>query len=175
MGLGCFSRKATLRTVPDANPIYNPPRRILLGLYVRLKTTLNDMEMKQIISKVELPNGWVNNLVIIEKKDGSLRICLDPRDLNKVLYQEKYLIPNFDELRSKFSKLKFFSVLDGFWQVPLTEESANLCTFNSLFGCYKFLRLPFGINAAPEIFQRYAQEAFADIEKVAVYIDELKS
>lgn len=176
MGLGCFKKQCVLRTKPQSTPVYNPPRRVPLAIHKKLKETLDEMEVKGIIEKVHLPKGWVNNLVIVEKSNGSLRVCLDPRDLNKVLVQEKYLIPNIDEIRSKFCGAKYFSVLDlssGFWQVPLTEESSDLCTFNSPFGCFKFLRLPFGINAAPEIFQRYTQEAFADIPKVAVYIDDI--
>lgn len=113
-------------------------------------------------------------MVIIEKKDGSLRICLDPKDLNKVLIREHHLIPTNDEIVSKICNKKWFSVLDlsnGFYNIKITEDSNDLCIFNSPFGCYKFLRMPFGLSTAPEIFQRYSETAFGDIPGVIVYCD----
>lgn len=145
-GLGCFNRKCSLRTIENATPVYNAPRRVPLALHAKLKETSETMVTDGIIARVDLPKGWVNNLVIIEKKDGNLKIFLDPRELNKVLIQEKFLIPNIDELRSKFCDSKYFSVLDlssGFWQVPLTDESAELCTFNSPFGLPQILEITF--------------------------------
>lgn len=175
-GLGCFKEPCILRTKPNAVPKYHPARRVPLALQSKLKETLTSMEKNNVIEKVEHPSGWVSNMVIVEKKDGTLRLCLDPKDLNEALHQEKYLIPNLDELRSKLCGTKFFSVLDlqaGFWQVPLTPESSELCTFSTPFGCFKFLRLPFGINVAPEIFQRYTCEAFSDLPKTGVYMDDV--
>ena len=69
-----------------------------------------------------------------------------------------------------------FSILDekdGFWQIPLDEESSFLCTFNSPFGRYRFLRCPFGISSAPEVFQKRNDQLFGDIEGVHVVFDDL--
>lgn len=78
-----------------------------------------------IISKVENPKAWVSNLVIIEKPDGKLRICLDPRDLNKAIKRPKdVLIPTASKLREKLSNKRYFTVLDlknGFWHVKLDD------------------------------------------------------
>lgn len=69
-----------------------------------------------------------------------------------------------------------FSTLDAdkaFWQIKLTENSSKLITFNTSFGRYKFLRLPYGISSAPEIFHRCFQDMFSEIEGVQIYLDDL--
>jgi hypothetical protein len=142
----------------------------------RLADKLKTLVEHKVIAEVEHPRSFVSNLVIVEKKDGSLRICLDPKDLNKVLIREHYLIPTLEEIVPKLCNKKCFSVLDlsdGFYNIKLSENSSDLCTFNSPYGCYKFLRCPFGISVAPEVFQRYSESAFGDIPGVIVYCDDL--
>ena len=81
--------------------------------------------------------------------------CLDPRDLNKVIKREHHKIPTAHEVASKLTGKKVFSILDekfGFCRISLDQESSFLCTFNSPFGRYRFLRCPFGISSAPEVF-----------------------
>ena len=161
---------------PDATPVVHPPRRVPFSLHGKLKGTLDHMEKNGVIAKVDKPTDWVNSLVIAEKKDGSLRLCLDPRGLNKVIKREHYKIPTAEEVASKLSGKSVFSFLDekdGFWQIPLDEESSFLCTFNSPFGRYRFLRCPFGISSAPEVFQKRNDQLFGDIEGVHVVFDDL--
>lgn len=86
------------------------------------------------------------------------------------------MIPTLDDLKAKLSGITYFTVLDlkdGFYQVELTEESSNLYSFSTPFGTYKFLRLPFGITVAPEVFQRMNENIFGDIEGVFIYIDDI--
>ncbi|CAC5413783.1 unnamed protein product [Mytilus coruscus] len=86
-------------------------------------------------------------MVIVEKADGKLRICLDPKDLNRAIKREHFILPRQDEITAKLAGAKYFSKLDassGFWNNKLDEESSNLCAFNAPFGRFKFLRLPFG-------------------------------
>ena len=97
-------------------------------------------------------------MVDVYKKDGQVRICIDPRDLNLELVQEKFLLPTLDEVKYKLSYKKYFTVIDckkGFWQIKLTDKSADLCTFNTPYGLYRFLRPPFGLNIGSEVYQRY--------------------
>ena len=70
------------------------------------------MERDEIIAKVDKPTNWVNSLVIVEKKDGSLRLCLDPKDLNKVIRREHFQIPTFEDVFSHLGGKKYFAVLD---------------------------------------------------------------
>ena len=132
---------------------------------------LKRLESTGVIAQVNCPTDWVSSLVIAEKKNGSLKLCLDPRDLNMAIKREHYSVPTAQKTTSNFSEAKYFSTLDakdGFWQVELHEESTDLCCFNSPFGRYKFLRMPFGIVSASEVFQKKMIEVFEGIEGVEV-------
>ena len=77
-------------------------------------------------------------------KNGDLRICLYPRDLNKAIKSENFKLPTSEEIMSQFAGAKWFSKLDassGFWQMKLDDASSRLCTFNAPEGRYRFLRL----------------------------------
>lgn len=129
-----------------------------------------------VIEKVNVPTSWVNSIVIVIKKNNKLRICLDPRNLNKAIKRSHYPLPNFENVKSRLNGSCYFSTLDassGFWMVPLDEESANLCTFNTPFGRYRFNRLPYGLNCASEVFHRVMTEHFSDINGVFLYVDDL--
>jgi hypothetical protein len=157
-------------------PVVHPPRRVPLSLHPRLKKTLEALEKQNIIAKVDHPTDWVNSLVIVEKKNGDLRLCLDPKHLNKAIKREHFMIPTAQDIVSRLSGKRIFSVIDmsnGFWQVPLDKESADLCTFNTCFGRYQFTRLPFGIKSAPEIFQKCVVKIFGHIKGVYCIFDDL--
>ncbi|PIK50829.1 hypothetical protein BSL78_12300 [Apostichopus japonicus] len=115
-------------------------------------------------------------MVIVEKSNGKLRICLDPKDLNKQVKREQYQLPTVDELTSELAGAQYFSVLDansGFWQIPLDDQSSDLCCFNTPFGRYKFLRLPFGLHSAPEVFHKTMCQIMDGIPGCQVYIDDI--
>ena len=131
----------------------HPPRRVPFALQDRLKQELDRLVEQNIVEKVDYPTDWVNSLVIVEKPNGKLRLCLDPKELNQAIKREHYHIPVIEEIVSKLDKAQYFSILDannGFWQIPLDKQSSDLCTFNTPFGRYKFMRLPFGIHNTRE-------------------------
>ncbi|GBN77551.1 Retrovirus-related Pol polyprotein from transposon opus [Araneus ventricosus] len=176
-GLGEFPGKPYhIEIKSEIKPVINAPRRVPQSLHKELEKTLNELVQLGIVSPVNKPTEWVNSLVIVEKPNGKLRICLDPRNLNKAIKREHYVIPSVDEIMSRLEGKQCFSVLDlkeGFWQVPLDKDSAELCTFNSPFGRYKFNRLPFGICSAPEVFQKKNQKLFGYIKGVEICFDDL--
>ena len=95
------------------------------------------------------------------KKPGKLRICIDPRDLNKAIKRSHYIMPTLEDILPNLANAKVFSVLDakeGFWHIKLDESSSFLTTFWTPVGRYRWLRLPFGISSAPEKFQRRQHE-----------------
>ncbi|KAF2893088.1 hypothetical protein ILUMI_13085 [Ignelater luminosus] len=107
-------------------------------------------------SRAQAPSSgdWVNPLVLVKKSDDSLRIY---------------------EITSKLKDARIFSKLDAnqaFYQIPLDEASSNLCTVGTPFGRYKFLRLPYGVKCAPEVFNERFRQIF-NMENVAVYIDDI--
>lgn len=123
----------------------------------KLKQKLQELEEKNVIQKVDRPTPWVNSLVILEKRDGSLRFCLDPRDLNKAIRREHPRTTTAEDIASRLSGKKVFSIVDekdGFWQVRLDDESSHLCTFNTPYDRYRFKRMPFSTSSAPEVFQK---------------------
>lgn len=111
-GVGTFPESLTIKLKDSAVPVVKPPRRVPLTIRERLKRKLDSLEKNGIIEKVSEPSEWVSNIVIIEKPDKSLRICLDPQDLNKGVRKDCYLIPNINELFAKLDGKEFFSVLD---------------------------------------------------------------
>lgn len=89
--------------------------------------------------------------MVVQKKNESLRTCLDPKDLNKLIKREHFKLATRAKIMSPFAGAKWFSKLDassGFWQMKLDESSSKLCAFYTPEGCYRFLRLPYGILSA---------------------------
>ena len=82
--------------VEDAEPVVHAPRRVPLTIKDKLKETLDQLEKETIIAKVNEPTDWVSSLVIVEKKDKSLRLCIDPKDLNKNIKRSHYPLPTFE-------------------------------------------------------------------------------
>ena len=96
---------------------------------------------------------WKNSLACFTGL-GKFDLCLDPKDLNSVIRREHFQIPTFQDVVSRLGGKKYFIVLDqndSYWEVPLSEESSYLCTLNTPFDRYHFLRMPFGISSASEV------------------------
>ena len=175
-GIGCIETKCSINLVPNAIPVINPIRRVAFPLMEPLKQCLEELTRDKIIEKVEGPSDWVNALVLVRKPNGKLRICLDPKDLNNVIKREYCKIPTFEEISSNLAGATIFSTLDatnGFYQIPLDEESSKLCTFGTPYGRFRFLRLPYGVKCAPEIFQDRFKNIFSNIEGTDIYIDNI--
>ncbi|XP_061709453.1 uncharacterized protein LOC133519464 [Cydia pomonella] len=151
-GIGCLPGSYKIRVNRECKPVVHVPRKVPIPLREKLKAKLEDMERQDIIAKVEGPTDWVNSMTIVKKPNGDLRICLDPKELNQAIKREHFRLPTLDEIVSNLSGAQYFSTLDatnGFWQVKI--ENSDLCTFNTPFGRYKFLRMPYGISSACEL------------------------
>ncbi|MEE4248366.1 MAG: reverse transcriptase family protein, partial [Kangiellaceae bacterium] len=136
-------------------PVVNPPKKIPFALQEKVKAELQRMESLGVIQKVAEPTEWVNSLVTVHKPDGSLRLCIDPTHLNKAIKRAHYPLTTVEQVMARIPGAKFFSTLDaktGFWQIRLDEASSNVCTFNTPWGRYRFLRLPPGTVDAPEVY-----------------------
>ena len=127
------------------------------------------MKKLGVIREITEPTGWVNSFALANKSNGRIRVCLDPQNLNQALMHEHYYSPTFEDIAAKMVGSKIFSILDAdqaFWQIELTEEDAKKATFNTPFGRFCFMRLPYGISSAPEVFHRFFSKIFEDIERV---------
>ena len=128
-----------------------------------------------IIKPVSTPTPWVSSLVIVVKP-GKVRICIDQKHLNQNIKRSHYPLPTIEDLLPDLSKTKIFSVVDaknGFWHVELDDESSYLTTFNTPFGRYHWLRMPFGISSAPEEYQRRQDQTVEGPPGVRSIIDDI--
>ena len=174
-GVGLLEGKYRIALDESVHPVQHPPRRVPVPLREVLKDTLEDLVQQGILAPVQQPTPWVSSMVVVPKKDGQLRICLDPRDLNKAIRREHYPLPTIEDIATRLYGAKVFTVLDvckGFWHVELEEESSFLTTFNTPFGRYRWKRMPFGICSAPEVFQRRISQLIEGLQGVEVVADD---
>jgi hypothetical protein len=128
-----------------------------------------------IITPITEPTPWISSLVVVPKKSGKLRLCLDPKDLNKAIRRENYSMPTIEDIATRLHGARVFTVVDvlsGYWHVELDDESSKLTTFHTPFGRYRWLRMPFGISSASEVFQRKMHELIEGLDGVEVVADD---
>ena len=174
-GLGCVPGEYDIKIDPSVPPVIQPTRKVPLNLRPKLRQVLDEMERRGVIVKRTDPTEWVNALLLVEKKNGTLRVCMDPVPLNKAIKREHYSIPTFDDVVAEMHGKKMFTLIDmrdGFWHVKLSEASSRLCTFSTPFGRYSYERLSMGLSCSPEVFQRKNIEMFGDIPNVHIIYDE---
>ena len=162
-------------TDPNVRPVADPPRRVRVHVRDKLKAKLDDLTQHGLITPVTGPTPWVSNLVVVDKPSGDIRLCLDPKSLNQAVLREHYPTPTIDEVTSRLSDAKVFSVVDAsraFWQVGLSKASADLCCFHTPLGRYRWERLPYGIKSAPEVWQRIMHELVSGLLGVEVIADD---
>lgn len=164
-----------MKLKPEAQGVIRPARRIPIALQEKTKAELDRMEEAQVIKKVTEPTEWSSHMVVVEK-NGKTRICLDPTELNKALLREHYPMPTLEDIAPSLDGARYFSTLDaasGFWQIKLDDVSSRICTMSTPYGRYRFLRMPFGISSAPEVFQRAMHKVMEGLEGVAVVMDDI--
>ncbi len=123
-------------------PVQHPPRRVPVPLREALKDALDELVQQDIVAPVQQPTPWNSSVVVVPKKDGKPRVCLDPRDLNKAIRREHYPLPTIEDIATRLHGAKVFTVLDV-WHVELDEDSSFLTTFNTGGrGCRSVSALP---------------------------------
>ena len=174
-GLGHIGICSSFVVNPDHTPVQHAPRRVAVTLQKEVKEKITEMEKKGIIQKVKEPTDWISSMVVVAKP-GKIRICLDPRDLNKAIQRPKYQMLTLEEVLPRLSKAKVFTTLDakdGFYQIGLDEASSKKTTFWTPFGRYRYLRMPFGISLAPEEFERRLHEQLSGLDGVEILRDDI--
>ncbi|XP_062541718.1 uncharacterized protein K02A2.6-like [Armigeres subalbatus] len=157
---------------PVRNAYYNIPAAYREGARRRL----DQMEARGIIEKVTTAPQWISGMSAVPKGKDDFRLVVNMRAPNKAIKREYFRLPLIDEMKVKLNGAKFFTKLDlsdAFYHLELCEESRELTTFLSETGMYRFTRLMFGVNCAPEVFQREMTRILKDIENKIVYIDDI--
>ena len=161
--------------VGDAVPIRQRAYRIP---YAQSEVVQGEIE-KMLEAKVIIPSKslWASPIVIVGKKDGGVRFCVDYRKLNQVAKLDAYPMPRIDEVIDKISPAKYITTLDlakGYWQIPLSPESKEKTAFVTPFGLYEFEVMPFGLHNAPATFQRMMDHVLQGCESFAgAYLDDV--
>ena len=130
-----------------------------------------------VITPVYEDTDWCNNLVFVTKVDKSLRICLDPQNLIKLVQIPNYYIPSSPDILLTLAKGKHFMTLDcksGYWATKLDRRSSFLTTFNTPFKGYRFLRFAFGIMCSGSVFAEHVTRIFDGILVTFPVVDDLK-
>ncbi|UYV80706.1 K02A2.6-like, partial [Cordylochernes scorpioides] len=152
-----------------------PPRRIPLKIKDEVKKQLDLMEKSKVIKRMEEPTPVSSHMVVV-KQGGKYRICIDPSDLNKILLRRHYPLRTIEDIASNIKNSKYFTKLDflkGFWQLKVAAETQPFMTFSTPWGRYAFLRVPFGIKTAPEIFQNTISKIVENIPGVENSMDDI--
>jgi transposase InsO family protein len=161
-GIGKLRGKTVkLHIDPDVSPKQQPHRRIPFHVRSDVEKELQRLEDLDIIEKVDGPTPWISPIVVVPKKSGEVRICIDMREANRAVKREKHLMPTIDDLVADLNGATVFTTLDlssGYHQLELAEESRHITTFSTHLGLRRYKRLLFGINAASEIFQNTIEE-----------------
>ncbi|XP_033759886.1 uncharacterized protein K02A2.6-like [Pecten maximus] len=175
-GIGLFPGECTIHIDPNAQPVVHPLRKVPVALRDKLKCELDRMEKSDIITRVNEPTKWVNSLVVVEKSSEKLRVCLDPQDLNRAINRPHYPMRTLGEVPPDLNGASYFTKLDarsGYWALKLDHKSSLLTTFNTPYGRYCFLRMPFGIRSAQDEFQRVIDESFEGLRGVSTIVDDI--
>ena len=162
----------------NAKPVKTFPRRLPYALREELDGELNKLMATGCIDQSTSP--YASGLVLVRKKDGSLRVCVDYRQVNKDTVPDRYPMPRVDELVDAIGRRqgKYFSTMDlmkGYHQVKMEDQSKHKTAFTCHRGLFQYRRMPFGLTNAPATFQRLMNKLFTGEEwkSVFVYLDDI--
>ena len=167
-GLGRSKDTYTIQIDESVKPAVYAPRRVPVPLREQLREKLDELVNDAVIAPVTEATDWASSMVVVQKTNGKSD-CLDPNYLNTAIRREQYPIPTIEEVSTRMKQARFFTVMDaknGFGQIALDEKSSMLTCFNTPFGRYRWLRMPFGINSAPEIWQRSMNQLVEGLEGI---------
>jgi len=174
--VGLFDGEVDLKLSPEAKPVQLPPRAIAFSVLPKLKKKLDKMESEGIIRSCRETTDRVHNLVIVSEKNGDIRLCLDPKNLNKYLVRSVHYTASWEDVQHSFRHGQYFSTLDtksGYWTKKLSADSQLLTAFNTLFKKYCFVRLPFGLSVSSEIFCVQMDRVLNDISSTFPHADDV--
>ncbi|MCG8078877.1 MAG: DDE-type integrase/transposase/recombinase [Candidatus Thiodiazotropha taylori] len=159
----------------DHNPMKLRPYRTPLNNRKVIDNAIDEKKKKKIIERSKSP--WSFPVVIVDKKDGSKRFCVDFRALNKVTKANSYPLPLIDDILALLGHAKYFTLLDlksGYWQVCVDDECKEKTAFACHRGLFQFNVMPFGLTTAPAVFQELMSHVLEGLDRFTVaYLDDI--
>jgi hypothetical protein len=159
-----------------ARPLHCAPNRVAFKEREYIQQQVQEMLKNKVIQPSKSP--WASRIVLVKKKDGKLRFCVDYRTLNSITKKDVYPLPRIDDSLAMLKKGKFFTTLDlfaGYWQIPLASDSKEKTAFITDSGLFEFNVMPFGLCNAPATFQRFMDATLAGLKwkSLLVYMDDI--
>lgn len=160
----------------DAGPSRERYRPIPPTLYTEVRTLLQGMLKQGVVRESSSP--WAAPIVLVQKKTGAWRFCVDYRKLNLVTKKDAFPLPRIEDSLASLTQSAWYSTLDlasGYWQVQVAEADREKTAFTTSFGLFEWDRMPFGLCNAPATFQRLMQRCLGGqlMESVLVYLDDV--
>lgn len=159
-----------------AQPIKQNTRKVPMHVEAEVNKLLEEMKEKGVIEESQSP--WVSPVLLVKKKDGSIRFCVDYRKLNDVTVKDSFPLPKIDDLLDRLAGYSWYSTLDlksGYWQVKVDPADRPKTAFSIGKGLWQFVVMSFGLCNAPATFQRLMEEELRDLlyQICLVYLDDV--
>ena len=174
--VGFTDRATHTINVGSAQPIKQAPRKTSFA-----EKTLIEDTVRELLSAGKIRpsrSAWASPVVLVKKKDGTMRFCIDYRRLNDATVKDAYPLPRIDDALDYLNGASYFSALDlasAYWQVAMDPESIDKTAFCTHVGLYEWLVMPFGLSNAPATCERLMEEIFRGMQwnGALVYLDDL--
>jgi len=176
---GALVEPVEIKLEEETTPSYIRNRRLSESEKIVIEEEVRTMLKNDVIEEVKASSsskGWNSPVLLIKKKDGNWRFCVDFRKLNAATLKDSSQLPRVDDILDSVTRSKVFSKLDlasGYWQIPVHEDSRHLLTFESMEKQYRFKVLPFGVTNAPALFQKMIYNIVRGIKGVECLIDDI--
>lgn len=174
----CKTTEVKLKiALKDKKPMFQRPRRLAIPEKEIVEKQIEEWIKEGIVEPCS--SEYASPVVVVRKKDGSPRVCIDYRPLNRIIERDRHPLPLIEDQIDKLKDARVFSTLDlknGFFHVEVDEESRKYTAFVTHEGQYQFLRAPFGLSNSPPVFQRYINQIFRPLVNTGImtlYLDDV--
>ena len=164
----------------DAEPVKQGMRRMPFAVRSEVARQLETMQQSGVVQPLKSP--WSSPVVMVRKRDGTHKFCVDYRKLNAITKPNTFPLPRIDDLLDQLGQAKYFSLVDlaaGYWQIRMGEQSKEKTAFATPQGLFEFCVMPFGLTNAPSVFQCLMNRVLMGLNPadgpgfVTIYIDDV--